>query len=277
MIPTSSFEITTQIGCSVQCKKYCPQELIVSRYKGERHLSLETFKKFISTVPTDVNIHFAGFCEPFLNPECPDMILWAHEKGHKIVIASTLVGLKSGDADRIMGIPFDRFILHLPDIYGNARIPITPEYLDVLGKILSNVSNISYMNMGADFVSNNRENVARGCATKRHTGRISCHLLNRASTNYQIVPNGDVFLCCMTATLSGRIGSIYKNTYEELKDPKQFSEMVLKLETDPESICHMCSWSYPRWHNGIKKVVFRLLGDKKAIIKLVQKYIPGGI
>ena len=62
----SSFEITTQIGCSVQCLKYCPQELITSRYKGKRHLSLEVFKQFISTVRSSVRITFAGFVEPFV-------------------------------------------------------------------------------------------------------------------------------------------------------------------------------------------------------------------
>jgi hypothetical protein len=61
----SSFEITTQNGCSVQCLKYCPQELITSRYKGKRHLSLEVFKQFISTVPSSVQITFAGFVELF--------------------------------------------------------------------------------------------------------------------------------------------------------------------------------------------------------------------
>jgi len=61
----SSFEITTQIGCSVQCLKYCAEELNTSRYKGERHLSLEVFKQFISTVRSSVRITFAGFVEPF--------------------------------------------------------------------------------------------------------------------------------------------------------------------------------------------------------------------
>ena len=166
----SSFEITTQIGCPVRCTKYCPQELIISQYIGERHLTLETFKRFISTVPMEVNIHFAGFCEPFVNQECTDMILWAHGQGHKVVVASTLVGLTPDDANRIVRIPFDRFILHLPDAYKNAHIQTTPEYLTTLGIILSNVVNISYMNMGADFVSNNRENVARGTAEEKHRG-----------------------------------------------------------------------------------------------------------
>jgi len=62
----SSFEITSQIGCSVQCLKYCPQELIIFRYKGQRHLSLDVFKQFISTVPSSVQITFAGFVEPFV-------------------------------------------------------------------------------------------------------------------------------------------------------------------------------------------------------------------
>ena len=38
-------------------------------------MSLDTFKKCISTMPTDIGLNFTGYVEPFLNPEATDMII----------------------------------------------------------------------------------------------------------------------------------------------------------------------------------------------------------
>ena len=45
MIPQSYFEITTQMGCKVNCLKYCPQEKILAQYKGNRVMTFEICEK----------------------------------------------------------------------------------------------------------------------------------------------------------------------------------------------------------------------------------------
>lgn len=44
----SHLEITTYIGCPVRCS-YCPQEVLLKKYKGEMVMSFETFKKILKS------------------------------------------------------------------------------------------------------------------------------------------------------------------------------------------------------------------------------------
>ena len=37
-------EVTTSIGCPVNCFPYCPQEQLLKRYKGSRSFSMDDFK-----------------------------------------------------------------------------------------------------------------------------------------------------------------------------------------------------------------------------------------
>ena len=128
-------EITTKIGCSNMCE-YCPQTKLIKNYTSNLHnvimkkhfnnendvkvveslllhkylekdknritmMSLDTFKKCLSSIPSQVDIHFTGYTEAFENPDCTDMIFHAHEKGHKVLINSTLVGMTKNDIDRL--------------------------------------------------------------------------------------------------------------------------------------------------------------------------------
>jgi hypothetical protein len=240
MTPQPYLEITTQIGCSVNCIRYCPQELIVKKLGGMKPLTLAAFKELISTVPTDIIIDFSGLSEVFQNPECPDMILYAHEKGHKITISSTLVGLSLENAVKICEIPIEQFVLHLPDAKGNANIPITQNYKEVLPYILTHVENILVMNMGGFFETCHIEDFARGKITKFKKGRVMCPHLE--VPGYQLMPNGDVIFCCGLRGLRGKIGSLYDNTYSELA--AKHEKLSLTFQKQPESFCHKCPYSY---------------------------------
>jgi hypothetical protein len=261
MMPEATVEITTRIGCPINCLKYCPQELIVSRYGGgSRVLSFEQFAQMISTVPKEVPIVFAGFVEPFANSSCAAMILHAHAAGHKIQVYSTLVGLSADDADLLFDtVTFQKFALHLPDAEKNANIPVTPEYLAVLGKVLSKVRNLSFMNMGHGFVSNGCEHMARGTVAYRKTGRLYCELLYYP--NFQVLPNGETFFCCMTRGITERVGNLAVEPYQMLIN--RFPKQSYRLQTDSSSICHVCNNSYPHWIRRLETIKKNLLGTKK--------------
>jgi hypothetical protein len=265
---TDTVDITTQIGCPVQCTKYCPQELIVKRYKGERHLALDNFKKFIYDIPISTEIRFVGDSEPFVNQETPDMIIWAYEKGHPIVVYSTLVGLTPANAARILFIPFKQFILHLPDAENNAKIPLTQDYLTVLGMVLTHVHNITYMHMGNDFVSNEREMAARGLIRKRKNGNQYCRLFD--DSNYQIHPNGNVHFCCYT-TIDEKVGSLHDSTYSELRSPESFNKQVKRMKTDPHSLCHICFFAKPAWMGYFVRAKSKWLGDESTVSEIIFK------
>lgn len=231
------------VGCRVNCIRYCPQEVIAAKYRGERVLSLGKFKEYITTIPKEIPIIFSGVADPFMNPECTDMILHAHRKGHRVLVFSTLTGMSINDAQRLAAVPVERFVLHLPDAEGNAHINVNRDYLTVLGYILTHIHNLEFMNMGAKFVSNKNEERIRGLPQEQKRGPVMCWRLNEP--NYFMMPNGDVFLCCMTRGLEEKIGSITEYTYPELA--AKFKQKSLEMRTDPTSICHSCTGSLP-WY-----------------------------
>ena len=120
-------EVTTRIGCSNMCE-YCPQVTLIGEYrkkdplnvindKSDIVMSLDSFKKCLETIPTDVDIHFAGYTEPFENPNAIDMIEHATSKGHKVMINTTLVGMTKevwGRLDRLDKSKLKDIHLHLP-------------------------------------------------------------------------------------------------------------------------------------------------------------------
>ena len=240
-------EVTTKIGCPVNCIKYCPQDLIVKEHKSE-NMTVENFKKYIMTVPTGLPINFSGVCEPFANPNTLDMIEHAAHN-HPIRIFTTLVGLKPDQAQRLVKTPIQIMQIHLPDAQNNAKILITNEYLQTLKIVLEGINNLTFMNMGGLFVSNNNENMHR-CPDKvqRRTGKVICGLHDKPG--YGVLPNGDVYFCCMSRGLTDKVGSLKDNTYQELV--LRHKQIANTLQNDPNSTCHICTWGIPYY---IYKVV----------------------
>ena len=232
-------EITTQIGCRVNCIKYCPQELIVKNYFGNRILLLDRFIELMYTVPTNIPILFAGVSEPFQNQNCIDMIEWVHNRGNPVSVSSTLVGLTYDDCIRLCDIPLERFVLHLPDACGNANIPITDEYAKCLCKIMTSIQNLEFMSMNGTFVTNRVEHMARGTAPRRHSSRVLCDMLE--TPGYQLMPNGAVFFCCMMRGLTGGVGSLDDQSYPDLIS--KHKAISYQLQTNRDSICHRCVMS----------------------------------
>lgn len=254
-----SLEICTGIGCSVGCTKYCPQEIFTRNYRGERRLSFDGFKEIISTVPPEVTLIFAGISEPMLNQSATDMILYASAKGHKIQLLTTLVGLTLQDAEDLVVVPFDDFILHLPDVERNARIPQTPEYFAVQSHILANVSRIRFMNMGGYFATDHSEDMIRGNPLPKKQYRITCDRMEDPA--YFVLPNGAVYYCIMTKGQSHKIGSLYTCTWDELT--AKLPVVAKELKADKDSICYQCCYAQPYWLHKLVEIKMNVLGKKK--------------
>jgi hypothetical protein len=109
------------------------------------------------------------------------------------------------------------------------------------------------MNMGFGFVSCHCEDIARGKITIRKHGWICCPF--QEHSNYQVVPNGDVFFCCMTRALSEKVGSLNDTIYPDYsKLIKQFPKESLRMQHDPTSLCHICEYSVPYWKYQFIKI-----------------------
>jgi len=126
-----NLEITTKIGCSNMCE-YCPQLLLIEEYnkdkqkkiKSDQMMTVENYKKYISTIPEVIDFHFTGYVEPFDNPHCDELLLLAHEKGHKVQINTTLEGITKEKFDKIKSMPYKQFLIHLPSATYEERIGI---------------------------------------------------------------------------------------------------------------------------------------------------------
>lgn len=250
--PTMEFttSIDTQNGCVVDCV-FCPQRTLQKSYKGERFMTLDNFKKAVDKLPQEVRVTFAGFTEPWLNKDCTDMVLYAHEKGHPISIFTTGIGMSIDDIERIKHIPFAGnpngcFTLHLPDQERKAKHPITKRYIEVIehiGKIQNQIHNFTTMCMGTvhedvrhvfpsapvyDMWSRAGnlvgemimkpellERKAEWKIANHGEKQMTCGCLEKMYHNVML-PNGDVSLCCMDYGLKHILGNLYEQSYEDI-------------------------------------------------------------
>lgn len=264
-----AIEITTQIGCSVNCK-YCPQNVLVSRYfandkNRKKKLSLEDYKRCLKNLPEDTVITFSGFCEPFLNPECADLICYTAEHGNKMSLHTTLVGMTMEDFERIKGLDFENVILHAPDKDNYAKIPITDVYLQVLNSMLDakdkdgapliKIANcqsepseeiLRIINHRVSFSSNKLVDRAGNIEEEaiaeyiNHIGRITCVKSPELRRNV-LLPDGTLVLCCMDFGLRHELGNLLHHSYEEIANGKVLQDIRGCMENGGDVLCRKCS------------------------------------
>jgi len=256
-------EITTHIGCKNNCR-YCPQENLISSYTKRSNIMqmpFSTFKKCLDKLPKSVRIDFSGMAEPWLNPRCTEMLLYAHECGFKIAVFTTLVGMNLSDIDKIKNIPFECFSVHLPDGDGLMDVKVDNTYL----KKITKINNSSIKNMRFKIFGNlhpeikksgieelfsrkalsragniDNENIAQQITLKK--GKLTCRY-DRFYGNI-LLPNGDVLLCCMDYAMKHIIGNLVSSNYKSLFDSAEFRKVKKGLTNDSmDLLCRKCSFS----------------------------------
>jgi len=251
-------EITTIVGCKVSCV-YCPQKKFVAAYKNRSDIfkfELHDFKEILAKIPTEVDIFFCGMSEPFLNPACPSMIAYAHQKGHKISIDTTLVGMTISDLKQIKGIPLQFLAIHLPSAEGYENINVDANYLELLNTITSGGLDYAKLylhyygeTLHPDIKLNNVKRIplySRGGSIKvenltlptRAKGKIGC----RRNLRYNILlPNGDVLLCSTDWEMKHIIGNLMESGYDSLFSSKEFQNVVAGLSDEKiDILCRFC-------------------------------------
>ena len=245
-------EITTHIGCPMNCMD-CPQALLKSKYKGRKTLDLEDYKKAIDKVPTDVRIDFSGMCEPFANPNCAEMILYADKKRHPIALYSTLQGATEEDFEKLKRVSYEIVTIHIPDKNGRSFFHITDEYLALLEKwhadfyschgeidervlphIDPNVEVITYMHDRAGNVE------CQPHMSLNPSVPIRCITSGKALNHNVLLPDGTVLMCCMDYGMVGVLGNLFEQTYEMVM-ASDMANSLRKRFDNGESICRHCS------------------------------------
>lgn len=261
-------EITTKIGCSINCR-YCPQEVLCKNYYAnnrDNNMTFETFKKCIDKTPENLIVDFAGFVEPFLNDECKKMILYANEKGRSISLYTTLVGMTKEIFESIKHIPFYEVVLHTPDEDEYANIPMTKEYFEVLDLVINakkpdgtafidrancqssphsevlkhTNGKIRIFSELTDRAGNlNDENLFIGSDV---LGKIYCNRAKNLNHNI-LLPDGTVVLCCMDFGMKHILGNLMHDSYEEIMngvEMRHIKECMLN-DNSKSILCRSCS------------------------------------
>ena len=261
-----TLQITTKIGCTNACT-YCPQERLIKAYESRSKnllLDLDNFKSYIEKLPSEVNIWFAGMCEPWLNPECSQMILYAHKKGHKICVFTSLTGMRLSDIDLIESVPFGFFRIHLPNDLEHEKLRVNDYYLAVLDKISkSNINTsfhchgknpdlkvkliLNYNNKPIEFRSlyqragnikiKNRFNLPKKRGIIGCIRELKCNVL---------LPNGDVILCSNDYAMKHVLGNIVFSRYDCLFNGNEFAKVRQGLQDESiDILCRDCdNFSY---------------------------------
>jgi hypothetical protein len=243
-------EITTRIGCPIRCR-YCPQGKLISEYyplhsrsNKAFSLSLSNFKNICDKIPADVDIHFSGMCEPFINPAAVEMVKYAATE-HSVSVFTTLTGLTAEKYDELRRIPFRWFCIHVPDGQLNTGLKCTPEYLKLLQYVVDNPPECEkfWFSMHGDYhpalipiiygqeIENNINDragnldIAWSDKTEKDNPVCSC---SRYDQNV-LLPDGTVLLCCMDYGMTHILGNLLLQNYDDLK------------RAGPYELCRKCS------------------------------------
>lgn len=265
-------EITTRIGCSVNCR-YCPQDVLCRTYNArhaENVLTLHNFKTCLDKMPEDTLILFSGFVEPFLNPECIDMMEYSVQKGHRTLLNTTLVGVDMEVAKRLVKLPVEVLTLHTPDKDGYATIPMTKEYFEVLDFLLESRKNdntpfidtancqstphpevVKFINNRISFgnlvMIDRAGNLSGSEVDERvcHTGKIICEKSAALNRNV-LLPDGTVVLCCMDFGLQHELGNLLYDSYDDIMNGREMKDITKNMADGGEVLCRKCSLAVPR-------------------------------
>jgi len=263
-------EITTKIGCPINCK-YCPQSLFLKAYEKFpnpiKEMSFDTFKRCIDKVPLNTVIFFSGFSEPFLCKAVVKMIQYAARCGYDISLATTLVGMSESDFETIKDISFLEVVLHAPDREKFANIPMTDEYLELFSKFVNTRINgrrlINYVtcqgtpNERIDDLLR-RANVRLNLELHDRAGNLSGENLQvcpqkgdkllcgrSIDMNWnELLPNGEMILCSMDFGLRHRLGNLYNKPYEEIISGTVMKEIKAGMSDRIANVlCRNCVFS----------------------------------
>jgi radical SAM protein with 4Fe4S-binding SPASM domain len=250
-----TLEFTLKVSSCLGCH-FCPQDKLGAAYKSpNKTMDAEDFMFILRALPEDVECHFSGFSEPFLHHRCAEMIAAARLDGHEVHLYTTLIGLSMDGASRLHDSPPNYIRIHVPDKKGL----IIPDKKWVEQDYLFRGTGLqaSYMAMGepTDAVKTHLEvhktvvelpdMLSRGgnlWGLSTPLRRATCSM-NRWHSNV-VMPNGDVYGCCMDYGLTVPLGNLLIDNYTDIL--LAGDKWKQNMERDCSgTICAQCEWARP--------------------------------
>lgn len=277
----AALEITTHIGCTNACS-YCPQSTLLKAYSARnacRSMSFQIFKDCIDKVPVDVNVHFSGMCDPWLNPDCSRMLLYAHAKGHRLSVYTALAGMTAIDLGLFESIDFRDFSVHLPSAGSRINFIVNEEYLDLVRKLASGrMKNLFFRAHGNELppsirsIMNKERRHVDWFPLSSRAGNIHLNELKHSHRRKKVVgcvrqhrqnvllPNGDVVLCCADYGMRHVLGNLSTGSYQELFTSNEFLKVKSGMWCDASDI--LCKYCDGYTYETFPGRIFSLLSNK---------------
>jgi radical SAM protein with 4Fe4S-binding SPASM domain len=275
-----TLEITTMIGCPLMCN-YCPQDNLRDAYGDDiKYMTLQDFRTIVDKVPVSVRLDFSGQAEPWVNPDCTNMVQYALEQGFKVAIFTTLYNWdqdtvhKMGELLLQYAHQIEIFKIHFPDEKENMRgwRPSAEwEYAYVGIRTILQNAGIYYEAMtmsdggvhpaiahlpgvgvshGWSVVAHDRagtldiEQVQQQPVkfSPKHQGPVKCSKTDLYNQGV-LLPNGEVLLCCMDYEKKHVMGNLLDHGYENLfTNPEivRLKQLNAANYFTQESLCKSC-------------------------------------
>jgi len=259
-----ALELSLTIGCKLDCL-YCPQKLLLSKYyvgdkTQERQLNYENFVKVLDEVEPGAVISFCGMSEPFHNNRCADMICYAYQKGYRIALLTTLVGMTREDFEKIKDIKFESFVLHIPDAEGHSHFEITDEYLSLLEAVNKSI-NIDYYSCHGTVspvveslidkkkyagieLGDRAGNLETAKKELYVSGRIVCYHGSEKQVGGWtpvMLPDGRLVLCCQDYGMKHVLGNLINQTWNEIIEGEEYKKIIRGWDDDSiDTLCRKC-------------------------------------
>jgi hypothetical protein len=239
-------EITTVSSCTVRCL-VCPQDLLKESYRKDsaHRLDYHAFVDMLTNIPVSVRIHFSGFVEPWLNPDCTKMLFNALYRGHHVGMYTTCVGMTTQDREDVALILsnyrhlVDVVCVHLPD---GVNMNVETEGMAFIHELRRLDLKHEVMKMGGpSFEAIDRAGNVTPNLT-RHKGPIRCSYTDGPDKydHNVLLPNGDVHLCCMDYSLRHRLGNLFEQSWDEIQNGEPMRALREANATDGDTLCRRC-------------------------------------
>lgn len=270
---SGSIEITTVIGCKVNCR-FCPQDKLLNNYFKKNPartsvMEMETVEKCLEFFPSNYDVSFGGMSEPFLNEKFLNMLQYVCMKKRRVSLYTTLVGVKMEEVDAILSLPVDFVVLHVADQSGYANIKKSKEYYTILEQFVcaKKADGSPFVNMcNAQTTPDKRvQEICQGkyeiltemtdragnleygglICNRIQSGKISCSNFGTGLNNNILLPDGTVILCCMDFGLKHVLGNIYDNSFEEMMEGNEMKAVKAGMGGDinVDILCRTCSYA----------------------------------
>ncbi len=231
--------ISTMVGCPIRCN-YCPQKLVQSRYRSVRLLTFDNFVKMLTNINTGIQINFAGVAENFYNPELINMIVYASLKKYSIGLYTTLENVTDDDVTFLAenNVEFEIIYFHRFENYNEDRFN---HYVDLFRNNLQ-IKSIIDLPITNPF---SRASNLNGFDIEKKYGSLQCDFWGKNMIFYEntVMPNGDIYICCMDFGLKHKIGNLFEFNYESDIFNAERNRLNNMLINNEDIICRRCEFS----------------------------------